>query len=44
MINKNYVDDDVGIKTFANKANDRHRDERLPPAITEEQITDIISK
>lgn len=27
MINKNYVDDDVGIKTFANKANDRHRDE-----------------
>ncbi len=44
MINKNYVDDDVGIKTFDNKANDRHRDERLPPAITEEQITDIISK
>ena len=43
MINKNYVDDDVGIKTFANKANDRHRDEGLPPAITEEQITDINS-
>jgi hypothetical protein len=28
--NKNYVDDDVGIKTFANKANDRHCDEGLP--------------
>ena len=30
MINKNYVDDDVGIKAFANKANDRHCDEWLP--------------
>ena len=30
MINKNHVDDDVGIKTFANKANDRYRDEGLP--------------
>nr|DAG90405.1 MAG TPA: hypothetical protein [Crassvirales sp.] len=28
--NKNYVDDDVGIKTFANKVNDRHRNEGLP--------------
>lgn len=29
MINnkKNYVDDDVGIKTFANKVNYQHRDE-----------------